>query len=369
MACKSCWLSVMNLGLRVVKREDDAQFPKATEKFQKNPKLRDEHSGEYRGVTPKVFEIYLGRESNVITKQQPENFFKTLSEALSKDLLGIPAPRQPTGSESALPFVIVADDAFPLQNNLMKPYPFRGLSSEQRIYNYRLSRARRVVENAFGILANRFRVFLSPLMISPENAEKVVLASCVLHNFLRERLHHATHRLEVLTLKLLMRERYAMEAGEQNKGTFNRFLFWAINLCITKELHISVCTPTGALACIYGQSYRDLVECDTIHAMFHCPVLETDRFSVNWQVMRYDDEIPQVSVDIFRHILHTLDVLQSRPILVACGDFSQQQPLATVDGCCHEVPNITSDCQVMSQCHLITLHQQFVHSTRVYWTS
>eukprot|EP00795_Rhopilema_esculentum_P011147 gene11147-20031_t len=150
----------------------------------------------------------------------------SLSEALSKDLLGIPAPRQPTGSESALPFVIVADDAFPLQNNLMKPYPFRGLSSEQRIYNYRLSRARRVVENAFGILANRFRVFLSPLMISPENAEKVVLASCVLHNFLRERLHHATHRLEVLTLKLLMRERYAMEAGEQNKGTFNRFLFW-----------------------------------------------------------------------------------------------------------------------------------------------
>ena len=50
--------------------------------------------------------------------------------------------------------------------------------------------------------------------------------------------------------------------------------------------------------------------------------------------------------------LHTLDVLQSRPILVACGDFSQQHPLANIKGHCHEVPNITS-VKVMS------LHQQF----------
>eukprot|EP00795_Rhopilema_esculentum_P003556 gene3556-2239_t len=63
----------------------------------------------------------------------------------------------------------------------------RGLSFEQRIYSYRLSRARRVEENAFGILTNRFRVFLSPLMISPETADKMVLASCVMHNFLREK--------------------------------------------------------------------------------------------------------------------------------------------------------------------------------------
>ena len=47
--------------------------------------------------------------------------------------------------------------------------------------------ARRVSENAFGIMANRFRVFLSPIQVSVENAEKITLASCVLHNFLRQR--------------------------------------------------------------------------------------------------------------------------------------------------------------------------------------
>ena len=69
----------------------------------------------------------------------------------------------------------------------MKPYASRNQTKEQRIFNYRLSRACRTVENAFGILANRFRVFLSPIALEPAKVEKVVLASCVLHNYLRER--------------------------------------------------------------------------------------------------------------------------------------------------------------------------------------
>lgn len=109
----------------------------------------------------------------------------TLSRAMEENLLEVPSPRYV--GEHLLPYVVVADDAFPLKENLIKPFPWRGLTKEERIANYRISRARRVSENAFGIMANRFRVFLSPMQLNPENVEKVTLAGCILHNFLRER--------------------------------------------------------------------------------------------------------------------------------------------------------------------------------------
>lgn len=87
--------------------------------------------------------------------------------------------------------VILGDEAFPLKEYLMKPYRRRNLTVKERIFNYRLSRARRVVENAFGILAWRFRVFLSTIDVKVVTVDKIVCAACVLHNWLRMTLSKA----------------------------------------------------------------------------------------------------------------------------------------------------------------------------------
>jgi len=78
----------------------------------------------------------------------------------------------------------VGDDAFPLKSYLMKPFPGKNLSYEQMIFNYRLSRARRVVENAFGILAAKFRIFHTCINTKIETVDYIILASCIIHNFL-----------------------------------------------------------------------------------------------------------------------------------------------------------------------------------------
>ena len=65
----------------------------------------------------------------------------------------------------------------------MKPFPHNGqLSSQQRHFNYRLSRARIVVENAFGRLKARWRRLLKRLDMSMENIPTVIAACCVLYD-------------------------------------------------------------------------------------------------------------------------------------------------------------------------------------------
>lgn len=108
-------------------------------------------------------------------------------EKLQKKKLNIPNTEQIQHSSRCLPYVFVADDAFPLRPDMLKPYRQADLTSdEKKIFNYRLSRARRIVENAFGILASRFRIYHTQINLKLDNIEKVVMATCVLHNFLME---------------------------------------------------------------------------------------------------------------------------------------------------------------------------------------
>lgn len=64
--------------------------------------------------------------------------------ALENNALDIPKADFLPGTEQLFPYVLVADEAFLLREDLLKPYSQRGLTPERRIYNYRLSRPRSV---------------------------------------------------------------------------------------------------------------------------------------------------------------------------------------------------------------------------------
>ena len=81
------------------------------------------------------------------------------------------------------PYVFLGVDAFALKTFMMKPFPQKDLTGEKRVYNYRQSRAKRISENLFGILSNRWWVFFTIINLEPKYVEDIILTSLILHNF------------------------------------------------------------------------------------------------------------------------------------------------------------------------------------------
>ena len=110
-----------------------------------------------------------------------------LFEKLQTNSLHLPQPAPLSDGDVNMPYVFVADNAFPLHPNIMKPFPGdHPQGTMQRNFNRKLSSVRIVVENAFGIMSARFRVLRKPIALQPNEASKVVMACALLHNFLRK---------------------------------------------------------------------------------------------------------------------------------------------------------------------------------------
>lgn len=109
-----------------------------------------------------------------------------INSSLQDNSLSIPEPDVITGQSSPIPYFFVGDSAFPLKH--VKNVSWQAgtcLHENKQIFNYGLSRTRRIIENTFGILATKFRIFRRPIIAKPEKVTKITQTECALYNYLK----------------------------------------------------------------------------------------------------------------------------------------------------------------------------------------
>lgn len=114
----------------------------------------------------------------------------TFGKRLANHTLHVPQEGVLPGTNISVSYMFVADDAFPLKDNLMKPFSQKGLTYEKEIFNYRLSRARGVVEMTFGNMSQMCRKLLEPIDADVDLATDIVKAITVLHNYVKKKEPH-----------------------------------------------------------------------------------------------------------------------------------------------------------------------------------
>lgn len=106
---------------------------------------------------------------------------------LEKKTLKLPKSTKLPNSTVILPHVLLGDAACPLKPYLMRPYAKRYLSNEEEIFNYRLSRARRSIQYAFGLMSSKWRLLNNCIETHPDKANLIVKCICLLHNIVIEK--------------------------------------------------------------------------------------------------------------------------------------------------------------------------------------
>ncbi|XP_018402805.1 PREDICTED: putative nuclease HARBI1 [Cyphomyrmex costatus] len=104
----------------------------------------------------------------------------------------IPSPTPIIEGGEPMSYMLIADEAFQLNNYALRPYPGKTLTNEQAIFNYRLSRARRVIENTFGIMVAQWTILAKKITTSLKTAESIVKACVILHNYCMDKVGYCS---------------------------------------------------------------------------------------------------------------------------------------------------------------------------------
>lgn len=101
---------------------------------------------------------------------------------IENQTMKFPQPDNLPNTNVKAPYVMLADEAYPLLPYLLTPYERQYLTEEKRNFNKRLSRGRMVVECAFGILYSKWRILSKSIETDVAVADSIVKCVCVLHN-------------------------------------------------------------------------------------------------------------------------------------------------------------------------------------------
>lgn len=112
----------------------------------------------------------------------------TMGQQILNGVFKFPEDCALPGTDIIVPHVILGDQAFRLHKHILRPFSQKAARGDnsKTIFNYRLSRARRVTENAFGLLSQVFRMFYQPINIAPTTVDDLIIVTCCLHNILRD---------------------------------------------------------------------------------------------------------------------------------------------------------------------------------------
>lgn len=134
-----------------------------------------------------------GREGDAGIFQKSE-----LGKSISNNSFPWPDPKALPNTANVLPCVILGDEAFGLTPHIMRPFPRERNSYNyaKSCFNYRHSRARRIIENVFGQVTQTNQVFFKPMNLDIENIENLIIVCCILHNLMKDELMDNNKDLE-----------------------------------------------------------------------------------------------------------------------------------------------------------------------------
>lgn len=158
---------------------------------------------------------------------------------LEQNTFNIPDNDYIPSTKIMAPFVLLGDDAYPLKSYLLKPYSKQNLSREERIFNYRLSRARRCIECAFGILVSKWRFLKTELQMYPEKVDILVKSATLLHNVI----------IDMEGVPVLTQEQHGLNKKTSVSRRYNRYGATAAQV---RDIYKNYfCSPAGAVVFQY----------------------------------------------------------------------------------------------------------------------